>query len=254
MGVDKGRGEPGLMVWDIETTSAALPPSRMYPDNPIPTPRPEPRLPNRPLATNEIRSDPRIFYQHGAAETVHSVAFIPNTSSQLLVGVAMKWIRLVDLRMNPSTGIQQILNKCSYGLCIDPFDETKFACYGDDGAIRLWDRRHFQNNPCLTFSEADAGGDGGRPNNSLSKIEFSTSKRGILASLGTDETSVRLWNIIGGNFIGEDERPLPREGVRHNRTASLARSPPPKVVDRPFERGDYFWPAIVHTRRSKSVS
>ncbi|KAG9017710.1 hypothetical protein FRB90_000195 [Tulasnella sp. 427] len=174
---DKGRGDAGLNVWDIETAAKAL--TLPGKDNP-----PSSRVQGRQASAYDHRADSRIVYQHGMGEAICAVAYLPQTHSTILVGVPGKYTRIVDMRLpNSATGTIQIPNKFNGGLCVDPHDDNKFACFGEDAAIRIWDRRHVAKGPMLCFTEADAGGAAGSRASSVTTIAYSPSRRGQMTAL-----------------------------------------------------------------------
>jgi len=91
---------------------------------------------------------------------------------------------------------------------VDPFDSYRFACFGDDGAVRVWDIRRFSA-PVLTFSERDASADGGGGGkgqaNSLASVEFARNRRGIIATMEKDATVVRFWDTVRATVTVQQE-------------------------------------------------
>lgn len=250
VGVERGRGEPGLMIWDINAIANSLPSPRPAENLASPIQTTSSRFSSRTPTSVENR-DPRVTYQHGPAEAVNSMAFVPHSPFLLLAGLSQKTVRLLDTRNPSNNNVQQILHKAVFGLCVDPFDDTKFASYGDDFGIRFWDRRYFTQNPLLIFSEADASADGGKPSQ-IANIAFSTTRRGMLGSQAVDDSVVRMWSIIGGHIIGDEDSSLNNNAQRmHSRRPSLQARGLPKNLERPYETGDFFMPTIVHTKKSE---
>ncbi|KAG8863265.1 hypothetical protein FRB96_008756 [Tulasnella sp. 330] len=238
---EKARNEPGLTVWDIESTAKRLPAPRTSVHDPIMTSHSAVRSPLRGLIAGEVRSDTRINFQYGIGDAITSVSFL-NTPATLLVGAAAKWIRVVDMRA-PAQGAggQMIETKHNLGICLDPFEEARFACYGDDGAIRLWDRRQL-NHPILSFS----GLSGRARPGSLSSLAFSPSRSGLLASLANSESPVRTWSVIGGHVaqhISTDNSvSVPR------RAGSLSRH----KSERSYEREGYLPPILAYVQTAQT--
>ena len=81
----------------------------------------------------------------------------------------------------------------------DPFDPHRIACFGDS-MVTVWDARKLSL-PLLSFTERDAGADGARARTVQSGgyvgIEFSGTRRGMLASLEKDAPYVRFWDMMG---------------------------------------------------------
>ncbi|KAF8634265.1 hypothetical protein AX17_004222 [Amanita inopinata Kibby_2008] len=103
VGLDKVRGDPSLVIWDLTSTRPLLqipgerwPPaqSRFTP----PSSLPPLAIPRAIEPQQYSRTDPRILQQHAPTEVVSAVAFIPNTTHLLLAGISNRWLRFFDLR------------------------------------------------------------------------------------------------------------------------------------------------------------
>lgn len=195
VGLDKVRGDSSLVVWDIVTATPALSvksPSQLTfnvaPPGSLPRPHPV-------IARGEVapRTDPRVLQQLASAEIVSSVSFLPKSTALLLAGISHRWLRLFDLRA-PSPVVFTAASKV-HGIATDPFDPHRIASYGDN-VTTIWDARRM-NNPLLTFTEKDASADGARmrPNAALVSVEFSSVRRGLLATLEKDANHVRFWDL-----------------------------------------------------------
>lgn len=195
VGLDKVRGDASLVVWDIVTASPALSvksPSQLTfnvaPPGSLPRPSPS-------IARGEVapRTDPRVLQQLAATEVVTSVSFLPKSTTMLLAGVSHRWLRLFDLR-TATPGVFTAASKV-HGISTDPFDPHRIACYGD-GVVTIWDARRMSH-PLLTFTEKDASADGARvkPTATLTSVEFSPVRRGLLATLEKEANHVRFWDL-----------------------------------------------------------
>ncbi|KAG8951415.1 hypothetical protein FRC04_006186 [Tulasnella sp. 424] len=244
---DKGRGDAGLNIWDIEIAAKSLPLSGK---DHLVSSRPPDRLQGRQASISDHRSDARVIYQHGIGETITALAFLPHTPSTIIVGAGGKYTRVVDTRLpNSATGAFQIPNKFNSGLCVDPYDDWKFASFGEDAAIRVWDRRHMAKGPMLCFTEADAGGVAGNRGNGIATIAYSPLRRGILASLAVDDSPISIWSVLGGYYIedpGISSGALPSTyGPR--RSNSISRISP--LADRvPVQEKTYFPPTLIQSQ------
>ncbi|KAG8762831.1 hypothetical protein FRC11_007612 [Ceratobasidium sp. 423] len=205
VGLEKTRNEPSLLIWDIERSARTLP----SPSSTLPAfQRTSPRLPaTRPAMTLVGPGDTRPLQYYGSTEVIHSLAFLPGTPHILIAGIGTKRIGMYDLRSpgvataptsNPPTGnANQPLayyTKAVYGITVDPLDDNRFASYGDDMNIRLWDRRW--TDPVMTWTEMDAGANTDPRGCNVSAIQFSKARRGVLGSLMKDSNFVRLWDIL----------------------------------------------------------
>ena len=100
---------------------------------------------------------------------------------------------MFDLR-TPTPGVFTAASKV-HGIATDPFDPHRIACYGD-GVATIWDARRMSH-PLLAFTERDASADSTRirPNATLTSVEFSPVRRGLLATLEMEANHVRFWDL-----------------------------------------------------------
>jgi WD repeat-containing protein mio len=175
------------MIWDIHNALPLLSDDRFSMPDPHTSRTPIPRTETGP------RTDSRILQQHAPAEMVSALAFLPNSANMLLAGISNRWLRMFDLR-KPTPGTTSAAYKVQ-SIVTDPFDAHRFGCFGD-GLITIWDSRKLPH-PILTFSDKDALADGALASQAVlySTIEFSSVRRGILASLERDGKCVRFWDI-----------------------------------------------------------
>ena len=195
VGLDKVRGDSSLVIWDLQSSLPALSlPSQattIVEQDSLLGSRPHPCIPRGDVGP---KADSRILQQHATTEIVSALSFLPNSTHLLLAGISLRWLRLFDLRSHsPSTA--NVASRV-HGIVTDPFDPHRIACFGD-GNITVWDGRRLQN-PLITFSERDAYADGARrrANSVFTGIEFSSTRRGTLASLEKDSTYVRFWDLL----------------------------------------------------------
>ncbi|KAF8530402.1 hypothetical protein BU17DRAFT_36281 [Hysterangium stoloniferum] len=220
VGLDKVRGDPSLVIWDIES---ALSKSG---ENVIKSsfPRPQPPLPR------SGKFDNHVLQQWLHNEVVTSLAFLPQTTSLLIAGVSHRWIRLFDLRASQTNNNpQSTATKSVHGITTDPFDSNRFACFGDDGAVRIWDHRKFST-PLLTFTEREAIADGANPRgmSPISGMEFCSTRRGTLATLEKDSFVVRFWDTTRATVTEQRSSSTPeptQEEVAPSKISKLARLP-----------------------------
>ncbi|KII92498.1 hypothetical protein PLICRDRAFT_155080 [Plicaturopsis crispa FD-325 SS-3] len=189
VGLDKVRGDPSLIIWDVNTASASLAHSLSPGEHTTVYPRPTPQIPRADISS---RADSRILQHHAPTEVVSSVTFLPRSTYHLLAGISHRWLRLFDLR-SPVPSNKNIATKV-HGIATDPFDTHRIATFGDS-VVTVWDIRYLSA-PLLTFTEMDAAADGARNSDSaVTTVEFSSTRRGALAALQRDSTYVRFWDI-----------------------------------------------------------
>ncbi|KAI5123084.1 hypothetical protein M0805_000518 [Coniferiporia weirii] len=184
-GLDKVRGEPSLVVWDIEAaTSVPLSGSKTGSIS----------GPASARSSIAVKAERPPIQQYAPAEVVSSVAFLPGSSDLLVAGVSNLWLRLFDLRTS-GLHVSQASAAKVHGIVTDPFDAHRMACFGES-TVTVWDSRKITL-PLLTFTLKDAAADGARYNASefFNNIEFSQVRRGTLATLTRDANHVRFWDI-----------------------------------------------------------
>jgi hypothetical protein len=269
VGLDKVRGASSLIIWDISTFTSSLTLSIIAPNNVTPlSPRPLPQIPKLDHQATS-RMDQHILQRHAPTEVVSSLAFLPSSTHLLLAGISHRWLRLFDLR-SQTTGIN-VASKV-HGIATDPFDPHRVACFGD-GVVNVWDARKLHQ-PLLVFSERDAiaGGTRPRPGSVYANIEFSSTRRGCLATLEKDSSYVRFWdlaevkmhsaeeNMAGGGRVPDVEiKTSPRDSTRASRRSWAANLPwpagdkqlSPKQKDT-FELSSQSSFTVSDTRRSGS--
>lgn len=192
-GLDKVRGDCSLLIWDI--TSAvpllSLEPTGSSQDSVSSATRTQASIPRS--SETHSRHDPRILQQYAPQEIVSCLTFLPKSTNLLLAGVSYRWLRLFDLR-TPAAAVLNVPGKIQ-AIATDPFDQHRVASIGDNN-VSIWDTRRLTSP--LMFSERDAMADNARlrPGSVFSSIEFSSTRRGCLATLEKDSAYVRFWDLI----------------------------------------------------------
>ena len=262
VGLDKVRGASSLIIWDISALTSSLTLPIVSPNNATPSasrPQPQiPRLDNQAIS----RIDHNILQRHAPTEIVSSLAFLPSSTHLLLAGISHRWLRLFDLRS--PTAVINVASKV-HGIATDPFDPYRVACFGD-GVVSVWDARKLHQ-PLIMFSERDATADGTRvrPGSLYANVEFSSTRRGCLATLEKDSTYVRFWDLAVGSMAAggrfPDSGPKgPRDSTRTSRRSWAANLPWPTGDKQlsPKERDTFELSSqssfIADTRRSRSSS
>ncbi|KAF9227102.1 WD40 repeat-like protein [Gyrodon lividus] len=206
VGLDKVRGDPSLIIWDVQSSIPTLSLSRTGPSDEASVARPQPRIARADIGP---RTDTRVLQHHAPTEVVSALSFLPQSTHLLLAGISARWLRLFDLR-SPTPPTTNVASKVS-GIATNPADPHQVACCGD-GTVTVWDVRRLSN-PLLTFTEKDAAADGARPRpgSVAHRIEFSSTRRGQLAAMEKDSTYVRFWDLqqaqaADGSSDGERSR------------------------------------------------
>ncbi|OAX31405.1 hypothetical protein K503DRAFT_787848, partial [Rhizopogon vinicolor AM-OR11-026] len=165
--------------------------------------RPQPRIARADVVGH--RTDGRVLQQYTLTEIVSALAFLPQYTHLLLAGISARWLRLFDFRTPTPT---------TTNIATSPIDPHQIP--------RL-------PHPLLTFTEKYAavdgartrggsggggggGGAGGANSNAagfVDHIEFSSSRRGVLAKHEKDTSYVRfrdLQQVQGSEDFADGER------------------------------------------------
>lgn len=95
--------------------------------------------------------------------------------------------------------------------------------------VTVWDARKFMH-PLLTFTEKDAAADGGYNRlvgGAYTNLEFSSSRRGMLASMERDAHHVRLWNTTDVKIITQES--VAGDSAAISRESSMSRTHQPQT-------------------------
>ncbi|KAJ3300037.1 hypothetical protein HK104_005033 [Borealophlyctis nickersoniae] len=99
--------------------------------------------------------------------------------------------------------------KAVFGITTDPFHPHRFASWADDSIIRIWDVRN-PTEPALSLNAEYRNG--------IAQLEWSPLRAGLLASVGKDSPTVKLWDIQEGTtkqYVSSTvQRRLARESTR----------------------------------------
>ncbi|KZT65334.1 hypothetical protein DAEQUDRAFT_747081 [Daedalea quercina L-15889] len=268
VGLDKVRGDHSVVVWDLHTAIPVLSVQADIPKTSVHHAASSSRSNNQSQRDITPKNGPRIFQQHAPAEMVSSVAFLPSSSSLLLAGISHRWLRLFDLR-SPQDSPLSVASKV-HVVVTDPFDSHRIGCFGDNVAT-IWDARRLAQ-PLLTFTEKDAGADGVRTKNGseFMTMEFSSTRRGVLATLGKDAHHVRFWDLQQAEIVDANspDRTRSRDSSQSSKitrswtnptsilpsawTGSGASSSSP--VTAPVERRSPYHLVLSDTRKTKNFT
>ncbi|KAG0140533.1 hypothetical protein CROQUDRAFT_665067 [Cronartium quercuum f. sp. fusiforme G11] len=210
LGLEKGR-DYGLQVYDVNRITA---------DQSNPINSTDPHIEQTPLAYAV------------SAETITDIAFL--SSSILVVASSTKSIRLYDLHSaglefndekgkgnesQPSpTIIPQVLSPIAQwstrsvlGIKPDPFESHRFATWGEDGYVRIWDTRKTTNELLIIYSEEDVRVLNNRSSSStrltknippssaligIHSLTWSRVRKGLLVTISNDPQRVRVWDLV----------------------------------------------------------
>ncbi|KAI0066182.1 WD40 repeat-like protein [Artomyces pyxidatus] len=228
VGLDKARGDASLVIWDIHSATSVLAPHTRSPSAssashivaPPPSPvrplhaLPSPTRPYHPIPRTDLgpRTDSRIVQAHAPTESVHSLTWMPQSTQLLAASISHRFLRLFDLRSS-SPAIAHVAGRV-HSIATDPFDQYRLAA-AVDGVVTLWDARKLPT-PLLTFSPRDVLADGARSPNASTlgvvELEFSSVRRGMLATLEREASHVQLWNTLRTEAMDSaQERPRSRD-------------------------------------------
>ncbi|PLW28547.1 hypothetical protein PCASD_18182 [Puccinia coronata f. sp. avenae] len=218
-----------------------------------------------PNSSTEPHSDQLLSAQALNAEAVHALEYMLVTSGSaqpaLLTASSSKLIGLYDLR-SPGTKLSNgdqlpalnndytigVLNPVSQwpvrsilGIKADPLVAHRFATWSDDRSVKLWDTR--KTSECvLQFSEDDShlltrtkpeSSAKGNCSNQIVSVTWSKTRKGVLATLSSESSQVRVWDIVDGNPPVQNSRNwgdgslLNPFGTRNNLPPTAGSSAPP---------------------------
>ena len=200
VGLEKVRGDCSLVIWDISSSKPALSFNNTSTfgvgNESLGPTRPLPLIQRGDLGP---KTDGRALQMHAPTEIVSSLAFAPDAHYLLWAGISYRWLRLFDVR-TPVPSTTNVATKVQ-GIATDPYVPVRIATFGD-GIVSIWDSRRLPQ-PILTFSEHDAYGDGAKPYlnpSTFTTIEFSSVRRGTIATLEKDSHHVRFWDLQEAQF------------------------------------------------------
>ncbi|KAI9597959.1 hypothetical protein BDF19DRAFT_433141 [Syncephalis fuscata] len=215
-GLDKVRNDHCLAIWDVEqardmaevnvpSTSSGAPPSTG--SNKLDVVAEASHL-LRTGSTGSVIPDassifryattsysiiiaPKPIQQYGMSEAVLSCSWFPKVPTQLVAGMAHKWLRVYDTRTSSNEPASiAISTKAVYGVQVDPFHNQRMASFTEDGVVRIWDVRK-PNDAVLSIQAATRSA-------SLETIIYSPRRSGLLATHGKDSPYIRLWDLQEG--------------------------------------------------------
>ncbi|OUM59450.1 hypothetical protein PIROE2DRAFT_21237 [Piromyces sp. E2] len=133
-----------------------------------------------PIKTyNNQNPNPLALY--GSSEAVQSAAWFPSGSPKIAAGMAMKYIRIYDVKNNGSNAPSIVIStKSVNGVCVDPFNHNRLA--------------------------------------RISQILWSPIRSGFLAACGNNSQYLNLWNIQEGITKGTGSLNLNSQSFKFTNT------------------------------------
>ena len=156
LGLEKVRNDYGLLIWELST---------------------------------DINASSKPWIQYGPSEGISSVSWFSSLQNRLVAGMSQKWIRVFDLRLDSRSSIAPIVipTKAVYGIVTDPFHEHRFASFGEDSIIKLFDTRK-STEAVLSFASEFRHG--------IQHMSWSPLRSGLLATSGKDSNLIKVWDIF----------------------------------------------------------
>jgi len=197
VGYERHRSDHSLLIWDVSDMIASFPPD---PDGEAGYIRPPERL--EVTNTSAARDSPRHLQQYCPSEVVHSVAWMPASSTELFASANNKAIRLYDLRLpsrDQSMPPVQWATRAVNFVTPDPARPNRLASVESTpqgGIIRLWDAR--KPGAELAMLEVMEG-------SAIVGLEWAQGSSEI--AVGTREGGVNIFSVVNGprKFDGTDE-------------------------------------------------
>ncbi|KAI8967392.1 WD40-repeat-containing domain protein, partial [Mycotypha africana] len=210
-GLDKVRNDPCLLVWDVtrsldsycNTPTGAQTPTAFNTAKTVNQQELKAAITNQwrldagrttvdsyegnEVNTNGKSKEQGPLRQYGSSEAISSCSWSIHANAPLLIaGMGNKYLRVYDIRADPASSPLQFVTKAVFNIVVDPFNSYRVASHTEDGVIKLWDIRKTSNS-ILTLTPETKG--------NLSRILFSPSQPGFLASLTKDASHIDLWDI-----------------------------------------------------------
>ncbi|KJE89668.1 WD repeat-containing protein mio-B [Capsaspora owczarzaki ATCC 30864] len=199
-GLDRGRTDYSLRVWDVAsmiaaaavtTSASALNPAATYvganrsglPSSGSTT--------KSTAATIAARAVEKPLAETCNNDAVQSLAWMATSPSCLLVGGGSKWLRIYDFRADVSGRLLTTSTKAVLGVAVNPFNAFQFASFSPEGAVKVWDSRRFTDAVLSLNVE---------PKN-ISDLLWCPTRSGLLSSVSASSSEVLLWDIksVGSN-------------------------------------------------------
>ncbi|KAJ3133532.1 hypothetical protein HK100_004362 [Physocladia obscura] len=187
----KVRAEPTLLVYDTSSTSSA------------------------PLVQLSV-------------ENASSIAWFPNSHKTFLAGVSGKQIKIFDIRdpSTPNSGAA-IATRFSNGVCVDSFDDRRFASFGiESSAVSIWDLRK-TNDPVLSLDIGPAQSKSQKL--FVGSIEWCPIHKDVLFAGAKDGSCAVVWNLYSAHPTLPNIPPFApsrSSSTNSNSNSETASSPP----------------------------
>lgn len=134
------------------------------------------------------------------SEGVSSLDWVPNDPHCIIAGLNYRWLRLIDIRMDPREACAAVSmpTKAVHEISTDPNDVNCFASMYEDNVL-LWDRRK-PDVPSLLLKAGN-----GSENSRIRQLRFAPDKRGHLTSM-SDNGVLDVWHLSTNDLVQDDYR------------------------------------------------
>lgn len=134
------------------------------------------------------------------SEAVSSLAWVPDDSYSIIAGLNYRWLRLIDIRMDPRevSAALSIPTKAVYQISVDANDTNCFASTFDDNVL-IWDRRMLAA-PTMSLKTST-----GSNESRVHTLRFAPDRRGHLASM-SDNGNLDIWQLHSPESDQEEYR------------------------------------------------
>lgn len=169
-GLDKFRADNSVLIWDVSKINV------------------EYSTFNK--ASNSPEAKPLIEF--GTSEMTNSLAWFARNSKQMVCGMNLKTIKIVDIR-DPTKIVYSTATKAVFGICMDPLEDRRIASYCNENKVSIWDVRNFKKPFCVLPQQ--------KP---IMKIEWCPTKYNLLGVLEKDSNAINLLEIKEA-IVGTEE-------------------------------------------------
>jgi len=221
VGLDKVRGDMSTLVWDINYINSFKQQQQQHHQqhqHPSSSSITSKGLVDAPHTISQISDNSFSTITNDYTETIYqplseftlseatlSLAWLPNSPHCLMVGTGSKWLKIYDIRDTNQSQALTTHQKSVNGLCFDPFDSNRYATMGEDSIVRIWDLRKFEES-ILTINTNCK---------SIQQIEWCPTRSGVLASVGKDKNTIKLWDIKSPIDISKSPKPDRKQSINN---------------------------------------
>jgi len=218
----RGKGDLGILVWDVaraEVEQQSLrqperPRAPSVPDSPV-----APQAPPAPLAPGRAAGEmARPVLSMSPADSVAALAWVPGQPECMAAGTNFRYLNLYDTRVGMDATMSVAAHqRAVYGVRFDPTAEHIVATFDDrDSVAKIWDIRRLKK-PVVTIKPQLAL----RTDQIISDIRWSSRIPHTLATVMQGNSVVALWGLSGAVKSDSDSTVITQTPKRRCRVRTI---------------------------------